>query len=212
MVLIKRRDDLLVGTKERAIAAIEAGDKAAAKKYLEELYAEGQPLHDRYVEWIQFLLGFIAERLGEETVEEALRGIVTEIYKDRWISLFKQMSAEEIAGMWCRINKSHYSDIIAEEDEEKFIITIPYCASGGKIQQIGKAAGRRTKKAYPWSFNEAGVSFYCCHESVFNKMFKELGFKNMHFEYHNQFEDDGTPTGRPCRFYIYKNKTAPDTP
>ena len=210
--MIKRRDDLLVGPKERAIAAIEAGDKEAAKKYVEELSTEGQPLHDRYVEWIQFLLSFIAERLGEETVEEALRGIVTEIYKDRWVSQFKEMSPEDIARMWCRINKSHYSDILVEEDEEKFIFTLSYCASGGKIQQIGKASGRRTKKAYPWSFNEAGVSFYCCHESVFNKMFKELGFKNMHFEYHNQFEDDGTPTGHPCRFYIYKNKPAPDAP
>lgn len=210
--MIKRRDDLLVGPKESALNAIEAGDKASAKKYVEELLGEFQSLHDRYVEWIQFLLGFIAEHLGEKTVEEALRGIVTEIYKDRWVSLFKQMSPEEIARMWCRINKSHYSDIYAEEDEKKFIITIPYCASGGKMQQIGKASGRRTKKAYPWSFDEAGVSFYCCHESVFNKMFKELGFKNMHFEYHNQFEDDGTPTGRSCRFYIYKNKAAVDAP
>lgn len=208
----QKRDDLLVGSREQAIAAIEAGDKEAAKKFVEELYTDFQPLHDRYVEWIQFLLGFIAERLGEETVEEALRGIVTDVYKDRWVSQFKEMSPEDIARMWCRVSKTHYSDFTIEEDEEKFIITINYCASGGKLQQVGKATGRRTGKAYPWSFNEAGVSYYCCHESVFNKMYRELGFMNMHFEYHKQFEDDGTPTGRPCRFYIYKNKPAPDTP
>ncbi len=207
-----RRDDLLVGPKERAIAAIEAGHKEAALRCVEELSIEGQSLHDRYVEWIQSLLGFIAEHMGEESVEKALRQIVTDVYRGPWISQFKEMNPEDIARMWARISKSHYSDFHIEEDEEKYIITIPYCASGGKIQQAGKAAGRRTKRDYPWSFNQAGVSYYCCHESVFNQMYKELGFMNMQFEYHNQFEDDGTPTGHPCRFYIYKNKPAPETP
>ena len=200
-----KRDDLLVGTKEKAIAAIEIGDKEEALRRVEELYLEFQPLHDRYVEWIQFLLGFISERLGEESVEEALRGIVTDIYKDRWVSIFKKMSPEDIARMFCTVSKIHYSDFHIEEDDEKFVIIIPYCGSGGMIQKDGKAEGRRTRKAYSWSFGQAGVSYYCCHESLFNKMFRELGFENIKFEYCNQFEDDGKATGNPCRLIIYKS-------
>lgn len=203
--MTRQRDDLLVGPKEQAIEAINNGDKKEAIRYVEELSREFQPLHDRYVEWIQFLLGFIAERLGEERVEEALRGIVTEIYKDSWVSMFKKMSPEDIARMFCRVSKIHYSDFHIEEDEEKFVIIIPYCGSGGKIQKEGKAAGRRTREPYPWSFSQAGVSYYCCHESVFNIMFRELGFNNIKFEYCNQFEDDGRATGNPCRLIIYKS-------
>ena len=102
--MARPRDDLLVGPKEQAIAAIESGRKEDAIRYVEELYREFQPLHDRYIEWIQFLLGFIAEKLGEETVEEALRGIVTEIYKDRWALTWKEISAEEIARNFCHLS------------------------------------------------------------------------------------------------------------
>jgi hypothetical protein len=207
--MARRRDDLLIGPKEQAIAAIKAGKKEEAIRYVEELYKESQPLHDRYVEWIQFLVAFIAEKLGEDKVEEAFRGIVTEIYKDRWVSTWKERNAEDIARDFCRISKTHFSDFYIEEDDEKFIITVPFCGSGGKIQKEGKARGRRTKKAYPWSFGKSGVSYYCCHESVFNKMFIELGFQNMQFEHCDQFDDSGKPTGNPCRFLIYKKPPKP---
>jgi hypothetical protein len=201
-----RRNDLLVGPKEKAIEAVKAGNKEEAIKYIQELYEEFRPLHDRYGDWAQSLLSFIAKKLGEEAVEEALRQIVLDVYKDRWGKM-KNMSHEEIVKMWCQLWKSHYSDFYVEEDEEKTVFVVSYCNSGGRIQKEGKARGRRTSKPYPWSFNQAGVSYYCCHEGVFNQMFKELGLDFIKFEYCNQFDDEGKPTGCPCKVIIYKKKT-----
>jgi len=41
-----RRDDLLVGPKEKAIEAVKAGNKEEAIRYIQELYEEFRPLHD----------------------------------------------------------------------------------------------------------------------------------------------------------------------
>ena len=199
---MRRRDDLLIGPKERAIEAVKAGRKEEAVKYIEELWEGFKPLHDRYGDWIQFLLSFIADKLGEEVVEEALRGIVIDIYKDRFVSTFKTMSAEEIAKSWSQVSKSHYCDVYVEEDDEKFVLVIPYCGSGGRMQK--EARGRKTEKAYPWSFDQEGVPYYCCHESVFNLMFEELGLGNLKFGYCLQFDDKGNPTGDACRHIVYK--------
>jgi len=201
---MKRRDDLAVGPREKAIEAVKAGKKEEAIKYIEELYESFKPLHDRYSEWIQFLLTFIAERLGEEVVNEALRGITYAIYKDRWVDMFKNMSPEEVTKMFCLVHKSHYSDFYVEEDDEKFVLVLPYCGSGGRMQKEGKAGS--TGKAYPWSFDQEGVSYYCCHEAVFNQVFEELGFGTMKFEYCPQFDKEGKPTGGVCRCVIYKKK------
>ena len=199
-----RRDDLLIGTKEKAIEAVKAGKKEEAIKYIELLSKEYQPLHDRYGDWIQILLTFIAERLGEEAIEEAFRTITLEIYKDRWVSLWKNMSSEEIIEMLCQVQRSHYNDFYVEEDDEKFVIVTPYCGSGGRIQKSGR--GGSTKKAYPWSFDEKGVIYYCCHESVFNTVFEEIGLDSVKYEYSPQFDKEGKPTGGACRWLVYKKK------
>ena len=91
-----------------------------------------------------------------------------------------------------------------EEDDEKFVLVLPYCGSGGRMQKEGKVGS--TRKAYPWSFDQEGVSYYCCHEGVFNQVFEELGFGNMKFEYCPQFDKEGKPTGDVCRCVIYKKK------
>ncbi len=199
---MRRRDDFLVDPKEKAIEAVKAGNKEEAIKCIEELREGFKPLHDRYGDWIQLLLTFIADRLGEEAVEEALRHITTEIYKDRFVNLFKNMSAEEIARMWSQLSKSHYGDFYVEEDDEKFVLVQPYCGSGGRMQKEGR--GGTTGKAYSWSFDQAGVPYYCCHESMFNIMFKELGVDNLEFQYSRMFDNEGKPTGGICRHIIYK--------
>ena len=97
--MTRRRDDLVIGPKEKAIEAVRAGNKEEAIKNIETLYEEFRPLHDRYGDWIQILLSFIAEKLGEEAIEEAIRRITYEVYKEKWLTAFKNMSAEEIAAM-----------------------------------------------------------------------------------------------------------------
>ena len=202
---MRRRDDLVIGPREKAIEAIEAGKKEEAIRYIGELVEEFRPLHDRYAEWIQTLLVFIVEKLGEEAVEEALVKTFHDVYRGKLLPL-KNMSHEEIVKSRSKSHRSHFSKFHIEEDDEKTIIVIDYCGSGGHIQREGKLSRGGTKGSFPWSFDQAGVCYYCCHEAVFSRFFPELGLDFMKYEYHKQFDDQGRPTGQPCRWIIYKRK------
>ncbi len=201
---MRRRDDLMVGPKEKAIEAVKAGKRDEAIRYIQELYQEFKPLHDRYGDWIQTLLNFIADKLGEGAVEKALEKTFHDVYKERLI-LSKNLTPEEMAKSWAQSHRTHFSDFSIEEDDEKIVINIPYCGSGGRIQKETKAEGK-TKKAYPWSFGEPGVCYYCCHETIFTKFSKDLGLDWRRYECNKQFDDEGKPTGKPCRWIIYKEK------
>lgn len=200
--MAERRDDLLISPKEKAIEAVKAGNKEKALQYIEELYEMFHATHDRVGDWMVLLLTLIGEKLGEDAVEEALRGGAHEIYSDRWVDNFRTMSAEAIVGSLCLVHKTHYSDYYVEEDDEKFVIVISYCGSGGRMQK--QKRGGNTQKAYPWSYDQKGVNYYCCHESVFSMVFRELKFDKIKFEFGKQFDEEGNPTGEPCRYIIYK--------
>jgi hypothetical protein len=199
---MKRRDDLLIGPKENAITAVKAGKKEDAIKYIEELYQDFKPLHDRYSAWIQCLLNFVAEKLGEEAVEEALGKTWTEVYKQRQPTT--TASPEEIAKRWCKSHRCHYSNFYVEEDDEKFVIVIPFCGSGGRMYNENITG--KTKKAYPWSFNLKGATYYCGHEPVFEAMAQEEGTGLVHYDCQPQFDKDGNPKGLMCRYTTYKTK------
>ncbi|MFC1914008.1 hypothetical protein ACFLXF_01905 [Chloroflexota bacterium] len=202
--MAKRRADLEVSPKDKAIEAVKVGDKEEALKYIEELYQLPKGYHDRAVEIITFFLDLVANKMGGGAVEEAWRGIGKAVFEDRYISVFKTMTPEEIARYFALVHISHYSDFYIEEDEEKFVVYISYCGTGGKMQKERK--GDSVSKAYPWSYDEKGVSYYCAHESIFNKLFREWGYDRIKFEYGRQFDEKGKPAGGVCRYIIYKNK------
>ena len=197
------RDDLRRGPKEKAIEAIKDGRKQEALRYLEELNEQFRPLHDRYGDWIQSLLGFIAEKLGEEAIEEALRKTFEEVYKERALS-FSKMNHEEIIKRYCQSLRSHYSDFYVEEDEEQTVIVITYCGSGGRIQKEGKVFAKKTKKPHPWCFDKSEISYYCCHESVFNNEYNKLGLDFVRYDCCNQFDNEGRSIGSPCKWIFFK--------
>jgi len=200
---LKRRDDLLIGPKEKAIAAVKAGKKEEALAHIEELGQIFRPLHDRYGNWIEYLLDMIAERVGEDAVEEALRGIGIEVYGP-WLPLFKTTTSEELTRFFAMAHKVHNSTFHIEEDDEKFTLVIPYCGSGGRIQKEGKA--KTTSKPYPWSFNQEGINYYCCHCPVHVELYKEYGCKRIEVQLDKQVDKDGKPIIASCKYIIYKGE------
>src|SRR5262245_41929834 len=83
------RHDWMTTARMRAKAAIEAGRKAEALKAVDEIWAEGRPIHDLYGDMAAVFLDFVKEKLGEEAVEEAWRYVgenlwrpVLESYRD----------------------------------------------------------------------------------------------------------------------------------
>ena len=195
MSKVIRRDDLAMGPREKAIAAVEAGDKEEALKQIEALHNMFKPLHDRYCEWINYLFTFIAENLGEDQVGVALKGTFNAVYGKLLAGgkTPKRTPEQMISGM-AQGHLVHHSDIYVEEDDEKFVLYVKHCGSGSTVQKAYTDKGRTTK-AYPWSGDVKGMCYYCAHEPCW----MGAGFTDKEYmTYENQFDENGNPTGKCC--------------
>lgn len=201
---MKRRDELLQGPKEKAVEAIKQGKKEEALKYLNEAYEEFRPIHDRYVDSINSLLTFAREKLGEEAVAEAAQYYVEETVTPIFNKM-KTMNHEQLVSALAGLHRKHYSGFHVEEYDDKTVITLTECNVGARLLKDGVAqrTGGRTQKAYQWSFDRAGVPYYCIHAHVFNNLFKKMGIPIV-VDWGKQYDDAGKPTGEPCHYTIYK--------
>ena len=200
---MKRRDDFLIGPKERLIGAIKSGNKEEALQYANQLYEMFRGMHDGFINTISMMHGKLAEAHGEEWLEGFTRERMS-----RWKSVFqtmKDMSPEERVRMLCDIHRPMYSEFHVEEDDKKFVIAITGCNNGGRLIRdgIAKQQNTLTKKAYPWCFNRAGVPHYCIHAAVFDEIFKALGLP-VEIQWGKQYDDQGKPIDEPCKYIVYK--------
>lgn len=201
---MKRRDDILQGPKEKAIEALNQDNKTEALKYINELYEEFRPLHDRYVEIINSLLTFISKKLGEEAIAEVSQYYVEQTATSMFIRM-KTLNHEQLVSALVDLHRRHYSGFYVEENDEKTVITIPECNVGARLLKDGIAQqeGGLTKKAWHWSFNCSGVPYYCIHAHIFNNLFEKLGLP-VEMEWGTQYDEEGKPTGESCRYIIRK--------
>jgi len=210
----KRRDDLSAHPLDKALEAIDAGQKEEAKTYVRQLWEEGRPLHDLMCDSGALNLNFIAEKLGEEAIEEATRYMGEILWKPVAMSM-QHGGLDTLVSMFAAMLRAHGVDFYVEEDDEKFSFVVRYCTSGGRMMKEGKVdtSDRHplnfgaTKKAYPWSFNQAGIPYYCCHCCVCMEMqSREWGLDIFEHHFGRQFDEQGNPVDEPCRTIIYKTK------
>jgi hypothetical protein len=201
---MKKRDELLIGPKEKAEEALNKNEKAQALKHISELYEEFRPIHDRYVESINSLLTFVSQKLGEEAVAEAARHYVEQTTSGMFARM-KTLNHEQLVRALADLHRKHYSRFYVEEDSDKTVITVAECNVGARLLKDGIAQreGGLTKKTWPWSFNSAGVPYYCLHAHVFNDLFQKLGVP-VEITWGKQYDDEGKATGETCRYIIRK--------
>jgi hypothetical protein len=199
-----RRDDFLIGPKEKAVEAIKAGKTKEALGYLNEVYEQFHALHDAYTNDISLLEGTLAQAQGDKWYEAFERKKVIELLGPKY-ERYKGMSAEQKVAAICNSMRAHFSEFHVEEDDEKFVVAMTGCNAGGRLVRdgIAKRQGAITKKAYPWSFNRVGFPYYCAHAYFLNELFKELGI-HVKIEYGRQYDDQGNKINEPCNYYVYK--------
>ena len=198
-----RRDEFLIGPKEKAAEAIKAGKVEEALKYLDVVSDMFHNLHDRYVNNISQLHALLAEAKGEEWLEE-LNHMIYDAYQSRF-EPWKNMSAEELVETTCNIHRAHYSEFHVNEDDEKYVVVITACNAGGRLLRDGVAKRQNavTKKAYTWSFNKVRFPYYCVHAYIFNGLWKDLGVK-VEVQWGRQYDDHGNKVSEPCKYIIFK--------
>ncbi len=199
-----RRDDFLVGPKEKAVEAIKEGNTEQALSYLNDVYKQFHALHDAYSNHISLLERTLAKTQGDEWYEAFERKTIFESFRPKY-EYYKNMSAEQQVEAICNSMRAHYSEFHVEEDVSKLVVVITGCGAGGRLIRDGVAKRQDaiTKKAYPWSFNRVGFPYYCAHAYFLNELFKELGVK-IRIEYGGQYDDKGNQIDEPCKYIVDK--------
>jgi len=215
---IRKDDWSVLGTNsiDKIKEAIRKGQHQEAIDLVDYLLPEGKALHDLYTDWTYMMLSFIADRLGEEAVPEVLR------YSRSLLSFTafqppKGLTQVEIVQWSSEFMRSHRSgpgergDIIIREDDEKYEMTFHPCGSGGRMRRKGELDNipprtgppfnlGRTKKPYPWSWDKAGVPYYCIHCCLWGEI---IPIENQGYPARiTEFKDDPK---EPCSFIFYKS-------
>ncbi len=209
-------DDLGKPTQELICDAIDDGRADDAKALARYVTSEGKALHDLFCDWIWDLLSKIAEREGEPAVYEYLKATQeTWMLKRTWRG-FLGLTVKQRVDLTAEIMRSHMcgpdqdGEITVEEDEDRYAIVMDPCGSGGRMRRGDPVNGTgsrldppynfgKTSKAYPWSFGETDVPFYCLHCAVNEIVPMELGG---HPLWVTDYDPDAS---MPCRWLFYKN-------
>lgn len=205
-------NDLTKPTVDKAIAAMEQGKIDEAKSLVRSIWEETRPVHDMYGDVMASLLTFIAKKLGEEAVEEAHRYAAEDVWKPMLLAM-KHQGVDRFSEMFAFYLRTHGFNFRCEEDAEKIVFVARYCPSGGRLMKEGKNEDSKrhpnnfgvTYKAYPWSFNKVGISYYCCHCPLWMEILpREWGWDILRIDFGRQFDEAGNCVDEPCKMTIYK--------
>jgi len=193
---------------EQAKAAIDAGESAQAKVLIDRAVAQWGSLKDYSINWITSLLTFVAEELGEDAVERALRKTGEEFVRPRrttgteWGSLPAAQRAKVIA----RAMVANMGEVEVSEDDEKIVLAFR-CGTGGQLIDDGRYEGDHPY----WTLHEPGgrtfsrdeLPVYCAHCSVNNEIQPvEWGSTPTSIEFPPEHP------GEPCVHHVYKDVDA----
>jgi len=195
------------GPFDRAIDAIAQGEKHEAISQVTKLNDSALTVHDRMVQYINLLLSFIAEEMGEERVRDAWRYIIERIHKKGVLGL-KGRAHDEVVTVFAGEHAAHGSDFSIEEGEDGTEIILQCCGSGGRLRR-DQAPGDegRLQKRWPWGFGREGVSYYCSHCSIVSEDSPEWDADfEINVKYGEQFDQQGNLIEDPCRFEIRQKK------
>lgn len=169
--------DTLDGLATKAAARLEASIEEGEFERYEACQSAMRELHvatnDLYVEWIQDLLTLLAERFGDEVVEEATRRSYESVWMRRYEGWF-DMTSEERLALTCAGMRAHYGgpgrrgDFEVVEEADRFVLTFDPCGTGGVLRRraangehVDVVGGNR--EAQEWSWGLTNVPWYCSH-------------------------------------------------
>jgi hypothetical protein len=196
-------------TWERAKAAIRAGDSEAALVLVDKAVDQWRSLQSYSINWITSTLSFIADELGEEAVERALRRTGDEFIRPRrtsdvaWADLPARVRAKVIA----RAMVANFGECDVAEDDEKITLSFA-CGTGGKLIDDLKydehgGTYRTLRESGPRTFSRDALPVYCAHCSVNNEIQPmEWGGAP------TSIEHPPTQPGERCVHHIYKDPAA----
>ena len=155
---------------DRLLEAIEAGDRDEAKKIAQRMYNEFQSMHDLYRDWITSTLSSIGRRHGDS----ALEAIMLDGVRAWWGPISKRLhgdgSLAKRARMFVAGLRGHLQPMRIEEDDEKIVIQMRPCGSGGRLVLEGKYEGPDAfltiQGPQRLTYDRKDFPVYCAHEAA----------------------------------------------
>jgi hypothetical protein len=166
------------------------------------MYREFLGMHDLYVYWLTATLSHVGRKFGDRALYETLRAGC-----DAWVTpLARRYAAKDlktrvrmlVAGL-----RGHLHPLRVEEDDEKFVVYLKPCGSGGRMILNGAYEPPydflEIGEAQPMTFHRQQFPVYCAHEMFMALLPMEAGL--MPFAV---VEPSADFKEEPCRFVLYK--------
>ncbi|MFC2066015.1 hypothetical protein ACFLUO_03000 [Chloroflexota bacterium] len=149
--------DLAVPTWDLVSEAIKSGRTDEALDFHEYVRLESKRNNDTLASFTEGVLTYLAG-FGEEELEKVFRQRYYHSVSE-WLAITP--GVEETLRRCVDAQRGHQSNIAVKEEPDRYVVTYDPCGTGGRLRRT-RSVGT-TKKAYPWSWGESGVSYYCCH-------------------------------------------------
>jgi len=156
-----RKDDPVdtgISTWELVRGLLKAGEIDDALFLIDQGLAEDKAVHDNLVNSVGDYLNYFFSILPEEKMEKMLR--------DRYFPQAKRnvdskASVEKIMQGFVRYQRANGSVVTIKDEPDRYVVTYNPCGSGGFL--IKNRPELRLDKAFPWSWGQSGINYYCLH-------------------------------------------------
>ena len=201
---------------ERAIAALERGDRTEFEAALEARREAALTVHDAQADWAWGVLSSLRDGLGEERMDEVFRVTQGKWVSERYAAL-GEMTPQESLELTIEGMRGHFTGparagrVDVAEEDDRWILSFDPCGSGGRMRRSDPGRGQTprteapfsfavTEEAHDWSWGRKGVCLYCAHCAVVNEIIpiESLGAP-MRMTENPENPDD------QCRWTIYKS-------
>ncbi len=203
------RDDELREMEKRSVdrlkEAIDSGDREGAAKIAQRMYNEFEAMHDLYRDWAAATLSSVGRRFGDEALEEVMKEGVKAWWGPASARLgdLEQPLAKRIR-MFVAGLRGHLQPMDIEEDEEKVVIKMLPCGSGGRLVREGKYEGPDAFLTLEGpqflTYGRDDFPVYCAHEPAMEAL--EIDERGRPFVV---IEPAADLKRGHCRFLIYKD-------
>ncbi len=202
-------EDFKKGFMELALEGLDAGDIEKARYWCMHEADTHDGFYDFLVNFVAELLSCIYDKLGEETVVDAMHVVMAKGITSDSMVITSHHNPEVRLRDFVDIWRQHYANpgLSVEEDDEKFIITVK-CRSGGKLIANGAYEGpngfRKLRRAGPHTWGEVDVPIYCANCALRHEVIPiEIGGQGSQTIIHaSPFPKK---PGDSCIHLIYKN-------
>jgi hypothetical protein len=174
------RSRLLAG-RMRTIAT----DVAEPLEELDAVREDWRRLHDRWADLLSGVLTFVAQRFGEDALEDCYRFVLEPYIDERYMvydlrrhdyadTVFRNLytTVEAMRAHLC--GPDRLGDIELEEHDDRWEFRFDPCGSGGRVLRGDEVEGSGprpeppyefgvTSRRHDWAWNEKGVCYYCAH-------------------------------------------------